>query len=51
MTKTQQISAMILAEMAANGGDIKAALDKICGAGTYMKLASDVWHAARAKQA
>lgn len=49
MTKTQQISALIAVEYMNNGGDIKAAVDKICGAGTYMKLAHDVWTAAQTK--
>lgn len=49
MTKTQRISALILAAYRANGGDIEAATDAVCGKGTYRKLAHDVWTAARAK--
>lgn len=49
MTKHQQINALVAAEYFANGGDIKAAVDKVCGAGTYTKLAHAVWTAARAK--
>lgn len=50
MTKTQQISALIAAEFARNGGDIAKALDAVCGAGTYAKLASEVYNELRAKQ-
>lgn len=47
MTKTQQISLMILTEMNKNGGDIKAAFDKVFGNGAYMKLAGEVYEELR----
>ena len=49
MTKQQAISAMILSEMQANGGDLRAAFDKVIGEGAYMKLAGEVYDAIRAK--
>jgi hypothetical protein len=42
MTKTQHISKMIL-EAFARCGDIKQALDEVCGAGTSAKLISEVY--------
>lgn len=50
MTKQQAISAKI-ATLVAQGMDISEALDAVCGAGTYEKLASDVYHGLRAKTA
>ena len=49
MTKQQQIGAMIL-EKVAGGMAIDQAMDAVCGAGTYQKLASDTWTALRIKQ-
>jgi len=50
MTKTQQISAMIVAELNRNGGDIKAAFDKVIGDGAYIALAGSVYEELRARQ-
>lgn len=44
--KNAQISALIVAKMA-EGLDIAQAVDAVLGAGTYMKLATEVWEAAR----
>ena len=49
MTKQQAISAMILNEMQSNGGDLRAAFDKVIGEGAYMKLAGEVYETLRAK--
>lgn len=49
MTKQQQISLMIAVEYKANGGDIKAAFDKVMGKGAYLKLAGEVYNELRAK--
>lgn len=51
MSKHQQISAKILQEMQANGGNLRAAFDAVMGEGAYMKLASDLYDALRAKAA
>lgn len=50
MTKQQAISAMIIEAYKANGGDIRAAFDKIMGEGAYMKLAGELYDELRAKQ-
>jgi hypothetical protein len=47
MTKTQQISALILAAMQANGGDFRAAFDSVMGEGAYLKLAGEAYHQLR----
>ena len=47
MTKTQQISALILAATAANGGDIAKGFDAVFGEGAYLKLAGDVYRQLR----
>lgn len=44
-----KVAAAILAAMEQNGGDFVAAVDKVMGAGTYMKMAREVWAAARAQ--
>jgi len=49
MTKPQAISAMIVKEMQANGGDIAKAFDSVMGEGAYMKLAGEVYETLRAK--
>lgn len=46
LTTNQVISARIVAKMA-EGFDIAQAVDAVLGAGTYMKLATEVWEAAR----
>jgi hypothetical protein len=43
MTKTQQMSALIIAAMQANGGDIRAAFDSVMGEGAYLKLAGELY--------
>lgn len=48
MTKQQIISARILAHVA-NGMQLKEAFDAVLGEGAYMKMAAEVWAAARAK--
>jgi hypothetical protein len=48
MTKTAAINALIAAEYKRNGGDIVAAFDAVLGAGSYAKLAADVYHSLRA---
>ena len=47
MTKTQQISALILAATKANGGDIAKGFDAVFGEGAYAKLAGEVYHQLR----
>lgn len=47
MTTTQHISAMILAAMQANGGNLHAAIDSVLGEGAYLKLAGEVYHQLR----
>jgi hypothetical protein len=49
MTKQQVISAMFLASIKANGGDVQKGFDAIMGEGAYLKLAGEVWTALRAK--
>ncbi len=49
MTTTQKISAMILAQMTQNGGNLREAINTVLGAGTFEKLASDVYDALKAK--
>lgn len=44
MTKTQVISALILAEVA-KGRTIQQAFDAVIGEGAYVKLAGEVWEA------
>jgi hypothetical protein len=44
MTKTQAISAMILARVA-QGETIQQAFDAVLGAGAYERLAGEVWEA------
>lgn len=44
MTKQQAISALILAEVA-KGATPQEAVDAILGAGTYERLAGEVWEA------
>jgi hypothetical protein len=44
MTKTQAISALILAEVA-SGKAIEQAFDAVIGEGAYQKLAGEVWEA------
>ena len=44
MTKTQAISALILAEVA-KGRTIQQAFDAVIGEGAYVKLAGEVWEA------
>ncbi len=51
MSKTQQISMMIRIELLNNGGNIRAAFDKVMGEGAYLKLAGEVWTALRNKDA
>lgn len=48
MTKQQIISARI-ATLIANGHSVPAAVDAVLGAGTYAKIAADVWSALRAE--
>jgi hypothetical protein len=48
-TTEQIISAKILIKVA-EGMTIDQALDEVCGAGTFAKLASDLYHQLRAKQ-
>jgi hypothetical protein len=48
MTKSQVISAMILAHKA-NGKTTAEAIDAVCGAGTYARLAGEVYDALKAK--
>jgi hypothetical protein len=45
--KNAAISQMIVKEMAANGGDIVKAFDKVMGEGAYMKLAGEVFQQLR----
>ncbi len=47
-SKTQTISARILAMVAA-GHSLQASVDAILGAGTYERLAGDVYDALRAR--
>ena len=47
MTKQQTISARI-ATLIATGHSVEAAVDAVLGAGTYAKIAADVWSALRA---
>ena len=49
MTKTQAISSRIAA-LIANGYSIPQAIDAVMGAGTYARIASDVWDALNAQQ-
>jgi len=42
-----KVAAAILAAMEQNGGDFVAAVDKVMGAGSYMKIAGDVYRALR----
>jgi hypothetical protein len=44
MTKTQAISALILAEVA-KGRTIQQAFDAVIGEGAYVKLAGEIWEA------
>jgi hypothetical protein len=44
MTKTQAISALILARVA-NGETIKEAFEAVIGPGSYERLAGEVWEA------
>jgi hypothetical protein len=44
MTKTQAISALILAEVA-QGKSIQQAFDTVIGPGAYERLAGEVWEA------
>jgi hypothetical protein len=44
-----QISAAILAEKARNGGDLKAAFNKVLGQGAYEKLAGEIYAELRAR--
>jgi hypothetical protein len=46
MTKTQAISALILAEVA-SGKTIQQAFDAVIGEGAYERLAGEVWEALR----
>lgn len=46
MTKQQIISARIL-KLVAEGHDIRAAMDAVLGAGSFEKLAGDLWEAFR----
>lgn len=46
MTKTQAISAMILAEVA-KGASVREALNAVCGAGSFERLAGDLYDALR----
>ena len=48
MTKQQAISALIVAEVA-NGSTIQEAFDAVLGAGSYERLAGEVWEAFRAQ--
>lgn len=48
--KTAFISSRIVAAMKANGGDIAKAFDSVMGAGSYAKLAGEVYHELRARQ-
>ena len=48
MNKTTLISAKILNEIA-NGKTTKDAIDSVLGAGSFDKLAGEVWAALRAK--
>lgn len=48
MTKQQAISALILAEVA-KGSTIQEAFDAVLGAGSYKRLAGEVWEAFRAQ--
>lgn len=48
--KNAAISKMIVAEMARNGGDIRAAFDEVLGEGAYLKLAGEVYAELRARQ-
>lgn len=50
MTKTQHISAAILAQLAA-GKSAKEAIDTVLGAGRYEALASDLYDALKTKGA
>lgn len=45
MTKNQTISANIIA-LTIKGYSVDAAVDAVLGAGTYAKIASDVWEEA-----
>jgi hypothetical protein len=51
MNKTQQISALILAALQANGGDVRAAFDSVLGAGAYAALAGQIYHQLRGEVA
>lgn len=50
MTTNQKISAAILAHRA-NGKSVKEAIDAVLGAGTFEKLAGDLYDALNAKAA
>lgn len=50
MSKQQIISAKILA-LVAGGMDVREALDKVCGAGSFERLASYLYDVLRAKAA
>lgn len=50
MTKTQAISLMILARIAA-GATVAEALDAVCGAGSHASLAAALWDSFQAAEA
>lgn len=47
--KAAFISHLIIEEMR-KGHDVRAAIDAVLGAGTWQKLADDLWEAFRAKR-
>lgn len=51
MTPTQKISAILVAKMKANGGDLPKAFDATFGPGAYKAFASSIYHELRAKAA
>lgn len=44
-----KISALILAAYSTNGGDLRNAIDTVLGAGSFDKLAGDVYDTLRAR--
>ena len=49
MTKNQQLNKTFLAEVAANGGDVRKAFDTVFGEGAYEAMATDLYYALREK--
>lgn len=48
-TKSAAINNRVIAEYNSNGGDIREAIDTVLGAGSYAKMAGELYDALRAK--